>query len=79
MDIGFAFLPAYRGQGYAYEAARAVMDYGHGVLGIPRIIGVVSPNNPGSIHILEKLGLHFEGMIDMPGYEGETMLFAPRE
>lgn len=26
-DIGFAFLPDYRGQGYALEAAEAVMGY----------------------------------------------------
>lgn len=33
VDIGFAFLPAYWGKGYAYEAAAAVMAYGEKYLG----------------------------------------------
>ena len=28
IDIGFAYLPEYWGQGYGYEAAAAVMDHG---------------------------------------------------
>ncbi|AUB44101.1 Protein N-acetyltransferase, RimJ/RimL family (plasmid) [Nostoc flagelliforme CCNUN1] len=28
VDIGFAFLPKFRGKGYAYESASAVMMYG---------------------------------------------------
>ena len=77
VDIGFAYLPRFRGQGYGSEAARAVMDYGRAVHGLTRIIGVVSPTNAASIRILEKLGMRFERAIDMPGYDGETWLYAP--
>src|SRR6476469_10818856 len=34
IDIGFAFLPAFRGQGYAYEAASATMRYAKETLGL---------------------------------------------
>jgi RimJ/RimL family protein N-acetyltransferase len=27
IDLGYALLPRYWGQGYAYEAAKAVLDY----------------------------------------------------
>lgn len=76
VDIGYAFLPAYCGQGFAYEAAAAVMRHGREVLKIPKIVGITSSLNEGSRRLLEKLGLRFERMIEMPGYEGESKLFA---
>ncbi len=76
VDIGYAFLPAYCGQGFAYEAAAAVMRYGREVLKIPKIVGMTSPSNESSMRLLEKLGLRFERMIQMEGYEGESKLFA---
>src|SRR5437868_7872305 len=42
IDIGFAFLPAFWSQGYASEAASAVMAYGRTQLGLKRIVAVVS-------------------------------------
>lgn len=56
-DIGFAFLPEYRGQGYATESALAVMEYARRVLGIGRVLAIVSPGNADSIRLLDKLGM----------------------
>ncbi len=75
VDVGFSILERFWRNGYAYEAARAVMDYGKGVLGIPRIIGVTAPDNQSSARLLEKLGLRFEKMIHLPGYGAESKLF----
>ncbi len=75
VDIGYAFLPAYRGLGLAHEAAAAVLAHGHAVLEIPRIAAITSLTNEDSIKLLEKLGLHFERTFQMPGYEGESKLF----
>lgn len=58
-DVGFAFLPAYWGAGYAYEAALAVMEFGRTRVGLQRIVAVVSPHNTASIRLLEKLGLRY--------------------
>ena len=33
-DVGYAFLPEFRGKGYAYEAAAAVLAYGNRVFGL---------------------------------------------
>ena len=60
VDIGFAFLPDYAGQGYGYESASALIAYGRDVLGFTRITGITKPTNENSIRLLEKLGLRFE-------------------
>jgi ribosomal-protein-alanine N-acetyltransferase len=48
-DVGYAFLPEWRAQGFAREAAAAVLQYGHGVLGMNKIAAVCSPDNDRSI------------------------------
>lgn len=76
VDIGFAFLPRFWSKGYALESASAVMAYGKKTLGIERIVGIVSPDNPGSIKVLQKIGLRFERMVRLTPDETEIKLFA---
>jgi len=75
VDIGFAFLERYWSQGYAFEAASAVMEYGRTALGLRRILAITAAENPASIRLLGKLGLHFEGMIVVPGTPAPSRLF----
>lgn len=75
-DVGFAFLPEYWSRGYASESARAVMSYGFEVLGLPRILAIVSPDNADSIRVLGRLGLVFQGTITPPGASSGLELFA---
>ena len=75
VDIGYAFLERFWSNGYAYESASAVLDYGRDVLGLESIVAITTPDNRGSIRVLEKIGLRFEKMITLPGYEGESRLF----
>ncbi len=77
VDIGFANLPRFWGQGYAYEAASAVMDYGMRVLGHKRIVAVTSRGNEPSVRLLEKLGLRFERMVRLGEDASEVQLFGP--
>ena len=76
VDIGFAFLPRFWGQGYAYEAAAAVLAYGRNVLGLQRIVAITDPDNHSSIKLLERLGLKFEQMIQLTGDSIMLKLFA---
>jgi RimJ/RimL family protein N-acetyltransferase len=76
IDIGFAFLPRFCANGYAEEAAYAVMAYGKRNLGLTRIVGITSPDNVRSIRLLKKLGMAFERMVQLPTGPAETMLFA---
>jgi RimJ/RimL family protein N-acetyltransferase len=75
-DVGFAFLPDYWSQGYAFEAASGVMSYGREVLGLQRIVAITSLDNDASIRLLEKIGLKFEGLIKPSEEMGEVRLFA---
>jgi hypothetical protein len=59
-DIGFAFLPEHANNGYAYEAATAVLQ---DVMNDPyhkNILATTIKENKSSIKLLEKLGLSFE-------------------
>ena len=75
VDVGFAFLPAFWKQGYAFESATAVMAYGRDVLGLDRIVAITSPDNDASIKVLNKLGLRFERMIRLTEDAPEVRLF----
>lgn len=75
VDIGFALLPGFWGQGYAYEAASAVMEYAKGALGLKRIVAITNPENQSSIRLLEKLGLQFDRMIRTTADGPEIRLF----
>ena len=75
IDIGYAFLEAYRGNGYATESAEAIMDFGRTVVGLKRIVGITAVDNQSSINVLEKVGLHFERLITRPRDDEEIMLF----
>ena len=77
VDIGFALLERFRGHGYAREAARAVMGYALGALGLPRVVAITAPDNRPSQRILEDLGLSFEGMIRLCDGAPEIMLYSP--
>jgi RimJ/RimL family protein N-acetyltransferase len=76
VDIGFAFLPEFCGQGYAFESASAVMTYVREVLGIGRIMAITDPDNERSIRVLEKLGLKFERTSRLSEGAPEIKLFA---
>jgi RimJ/RimL family protein N-acetyltransferase len=75
VDIGFAFLPQYWLKGFAFESASAVMAYAKNILGIKRIVGIATPDNHGSIRVLEKLGLKFEQMVKLSEDDVELKLF----
>ena len=74
-DVGYAFLPEFWGQGYAFEAADATVRHGAGKFGLKRIIGVVSEGNMPSIRVLEKLGMSFERMYSMRPNEPDVRLY----
>jgi ribosomal-protein-alanine N-acetyltransferase len=75
VDIGFAFLPAYRGQGYALESAQAVMDYAWEVLRLERLVAIVAPGNAPSIRLLESLGFTFERLMRLPNDDEDLRLY----
>lgn len=76
VDIGFAFLPQYRSQGYGRESAAAVLAYGKTAFGLQRIVASTSPDNHDSIKLLENIGFAYEQTLRLSGESRETLLFA---
>jgi RimJ/RimL family protein N-acetyltransferase len=74
VDLGFAFLPQYRSQGYAFEAAAAVLSYGREMLGLGRIVAIANSDNAVSIRVLEKIGMKFDRMIRLSEDDAEIKL-----
>jgi len=67
VDLGFAFLPRFRGAGYAFEASSAVIADGSERFGVRRVVAIVSPGNEASTRLLGKLGFRFERNVDFHG------------
>jgi RimJ/RimL family protein N-acetyltransferase len=76
VDIGFAYLPEYRGKGYAHEAAFAVMAHARRDYSIRRLVAITAPKNEKSIRLLARLGMTLEESIDLPRDGGKSLLFA---
>lgn len=76
VDIGFAMLPEFEKQGYAFEAAQASLLFGQNEKGVKKVVAITVEENERSIRLLEKLGLLFEKKIRLEGEEEELMLFS---
>lgn len=63
VDLGYAFMPEYGGQGFASEAALAVVAYARDVLGLQRLVAITTPGNEASERVLRKVGMQFEKMV----------------
>ena len=57
-EIGYTFVPAYQGKGYATEAVTAVLDYAFDTLQFQQIAAAVDERNTPSIKLLQRLGFH---------------------
>ena len=76
VDVGFAFLPRFRGSGYAREAAAASLQFGRDAFGLARIVAITTPDNDASARVLEAIGMHFERMVKLAPGERALRLFA---
>ena len=57
VEIGWRLAHAHWGQGYATEAARAVVQFGFDTLGLVEIVAFTVPHNLRSRHVMERLGM----------------------
>ncbi len=66
VDIGFAYLPAYEGKGFGYEAANKMIKLGFFEYNIDVISAIVDPINVPSNGLLKKLGMTFIKTLKLP-------------
>jgi RimJ/RimL family protein N-acetyltransferase len=57
------------GRGYAPEAARAVLGFAFGELGLDRVVSCIHSENAASVRVAEKLGMALERTTVVPDYE----------
>ncbi|GAA2846462.1 N-acetyltransferase [Actinoplanes cyaneus] len=62
-EIGYVMNPGFAGQGYATEAARAMLRLGFETLGLHRIIGRIDERNEPSARVLRRLGMRQEARL----------------
>jgi RimJ/RimL family protein N-acetyltransferase len=81
VQIGWQLRADYWGQGYAVEAARAVMDFGFERPGVDSIYSQTSHANRASWRVMEKLGMHRRADLDYddpkyPAEDNPTIIYA---
>ena len=74
-DLGFSFLPAWWSQGYALEAATAVMSHARDVLHLGRILAITTHDNDPSMRLLGRLGFRFDRLVRLGDDATELRLF----
>ena len=78
-DIGYELSPNHWGNGYATEAASAMLEFGFTRLGLHRVWSWCVADNVGSARVLQKLGMQAEGRLrENEYYKGrywDTLMF----
>jgi len=62
-EMGYTIARKYWGQGFATEAAQALIRYGFEKLDLARIEAVVLPENKASSKVMLKVGMQYEGLL----------------
>lgn len=75
IDLGYAFLPKYEKQGYAFEAAQKIKDIAIAVFNIKTISAITSQENLGSQKLLDKLDFQYTELIKIPNDDENLMLY----
>ncbi|MEP3045293.1 MAG: GNAT family N-acetyltransferase [Roseibium sp.] len=64
-DLGYGFLEAFRGKGYAREAGQAVLEFAQSELNLKTLCAITDPENTKSSRLLEKIGFVQNGQKDL--------------
>ena len=82
-ELGFILRRSQHGQGFAAEAAQAVLRLGFEWLGLHRMIGQCDPANTASANLMRKLGMRQEAHLRefeiFKGEWGDLLVFAMLE
>ena len=78
--LWYVLNPAHWGKGYIPEAARALLDFAFGTLGLHRVFADCDPRNPASVRVMEKLGMrqeaHFRENVFYKGEWCDSLIYA---
>ncbi len=77
-DLGFAFSRPFWGQGYALEAARALLDYARDTLELSCLAALAGVENRRSVRLIEALGFTSVGYFKLPDEDEVLRLYRLR-
>ena len=60
VEVIYGVAPSEWGRGLATEMAEAMLRYGFGTVGLPRLVGIADAPNAASRRVLEKAGMSFD-------------------
>ena len=63
IEVAWIFERAVWGEGYATEAARAVLDYARDVAHLRGLVALIDPRNRASVSVAHRLGLAFDRVV----------------
>jgi len=66
LEIGFALLPEFEKQGFAFEANIEMISFAKNKLNVKSVTAFTDPKNLASQKLLEKLGLRFVKALILP-------------
>ena len=71
-EIGWVFHPAVAGQGYATEAAAAMLDWAFGAVDLRRVVARLDERNTASARLCSRLGMRLEArLVENEVFKGE--------
>ena len=79
VEVGFAFLERFSGQGFATEAGQAVMRLARDEFRLKRVAAIADIDNEASANVLRKIGLKLRGTIKLPELDSERRYFLHTE
>ena len=68
--LWYSFNRRFWNRGYATEAVRALLQAALGQFGFKRVIAETHPDNIASARVMQKVGMIFEGVYEMPDRDG---------
>lgn len=74
IEIFYNLLADYRGQGYAIEASKRLVEYLQSEQNLSRIVAYVMTGNAPSIKVAKKLGMEFDADVVREGHEGQRFI-----
>ncbi|MBU3680636.1 MAG: GNAT family N-acetyltransferase [Flavobacterium sp.] len=75
IDIGFAFLPEYEKNGFAFESSNKLIAVAFSEFDVNAISAITVKDNRSSQLLLEKLGLKYTGTTKMPNEDEEVLVY----
>ncbi|MDW3191521.1 MAG: GNAT family N-acetyltransferase [Cytophagales bacterium] len=75
LDIGYAILEAYEGQGYASSGAQKMIELAFHDYDADKVGAITTDENVVSCRVLEKLGFLHNGYIQLPGSEEQLRYY----